>query len=124
MKNLIVYFPWSGNTQKLAKAVDDYFGFDTERIERTLPYSDDYDTCAYVEAKNECENHTHPQINELKFDANVYHRILLFFPIWWYSFPMPVATFIEKIKGFKGEVVLFENSYTNDAGYVKQYERF
>lgn len=32
---------------------------------------------------------------------------------------MPVATLIEKLKGFKGEIIMFENSYTNDDKYVK-----
>lgn len=32
---------------------------------------------------------------------------------------MPIATLIEKLKGYKGEIVMFENSYTNDSQYVE-----
>lgn len=118
MKNLIIYFSWSGNTDKLVGEINKKFGYDVVRIERAEPYSNDYDTCAYVEAKGEWENHVHPKIKGLDCDVNRYDRILLFYPIWWYTFPMPVATLIEKLKGFKGEIVMFENSYTNDPKYV------
>lgn len=119
MKNLIIYFSWSGNTDKLVKETNKKFGFDVAKIERAEPYSNDYDTCAYVEAKGEWENHIHPEIKGLNVDVRNYDRILLFYPIWWYTFPMPIATLIEQLKGFKGEIVLFENSYTNDPNYVE-----
>lgn len=32
---------------------------------------------------------------------------------------MPIGSFILKLKGFKGKVILFANSYTNDLQYVK-----
>lgn len=118
MKNLIIYFSWSGNTEKLVKEVNKNFNYDTVKIERKTAYSDDYDTCAYVEAKEEWEKHLHPEIKETNKNFNEYDKILLFFPIWWYTFPMPIATLIEKLKDYSGEIVLFENSYTNDLKYV------
>ena len=119
MKNLIIYFSWSNNTKKLVEGLNKEFNFDVVRLERKEAYSDDYDTCAYVEAKGEWEKHIHPEIRDLGVDVNKYDRILLFFPIWWYTFPMPVGTLIEKFKGFNGEVILFENSYTHDPKYVE-----
>lgn len=118
MKNLIVYFSWSGNTDKLVKEINKKFEYDTVKVERAEAYSDDYDTCAYVEAKEEWEKRIHPEIKELGVDVNAYDRILLFFPIWWYTFPMPIATLIEGLKGYRGEIVAFENSYTNDPKYA------
>lgn len=119
MKNLIIYFSYSGNTDKLVKETNKHFNFDVARIDRKVPYSSDYDTCAYGEAKDEWQQHVHPEIVGLDKDIFAYDRILLFFPIWWYTFPMPIATLVEKMKGYKGEVVLFENSYTNDPQYVE-----
>ena len=118
MKTLIVYFSWSGNTDTLVKQVNQSFNFDVSRVERKQPYSSDYNTCAYVEAKAEWQNHTHPQIVDLDVDWDNYNRILLFFPIWWYTIPMPIATFIENLNGYSGEIIIFENSYTNDPQYA------
>lgn len=118
MKTLIVYFSWSGNTEELIKETNRTFNFPVVKIERKEPYSTDYNTCAYVEAKGEWQTHTHPQIKELGVDLDTYDRILLFYPIWWYTFPMPVATLIQKLKGYRGEIVMFENSHTFDPQYV------
>jgi len=119
MKNLIIYFSYSGNTDKLVKETNKHFNFDVIKIDRAVPYSPDYDTCAYKEAKEEWQKHIHPEIKGVNVDLNNYDRILLFFPIWWYTFPMPIATLIKSLKGYKGEVVLFENSYTNDPEYAE-----
>lgn len=118
MNNLIVYFSWSGNTDKLVKELNKQFQFDVKRIERKIPYSEDYNTCAYVEAKQEWQNRTYPEIKKVNIDYSKYDKILLFFPIWWYTFPMPIATFIKSIKGYHGEIYVFANSYTNDPQYM------
>ncbi len=118
MKTLIVYFSYSGNTKRLIETINKQFNFDVVRIERKEAYSDDYNTCAYVEAKKEVENHIHPEIKKNNIDFSNYDKILLFFPIWWYTFPMPVGTFIKELKGYTGKVIIFANSYTNDPQYM------
>ena len=119
MKTLIIYFSWSGNTDRLVREINEHFNFDVVRIERKIPYSSDYDVCAYKEAKEEWQERLYPEIKDLNIDINAYDRILLFFPIWWYTFPMPIATLIRKLNSFKGQIILFENSYTNDPKYAK-----
>lgn len=120
MKRLIAYFSYSNNTKKLVEDIKkEIKDIDVIRIERVKPYSSDYDECAYHEAKDEIDNNIHPEIKDIDVDLNLYDEILLFFPIWWYTFPMPIATFIEKLDGYKGKVVLFANSYTNDYRYMK-----
>ncbi len=120
MKALIAYFSWSNNTKTLVEAIKKEINdIDVIRIERQIPYSSDYNECAYHEAKDEVNSGTHPAIKELDVKIQNYDKIYLFFPIWWYTFPMPVATFVEKLHGFKGEVILFANSYTNDSQYMR-----
>lgn len=123
MKTLIAYFSWSNNTKRLIERVNTEFNYDVVRVEREVPYSEDYNTCAYVEAKEEVEKRLTPEIKSINLDFNSYDKILLFFPIWWYTFPMPIATFIKNLKGFKGEVVVFANSYTNDPQYMSNSMR-
>ena len=118
MKKLIIYFSWSNNTKTLAEEIAKELNIDIVRLERKVPYSRDYNECAYVEAKEEVDRSIHPEIKELNVNFESYDKILLFFPIWWYTFPMPVASLIEKMKGYKGEVQVFANSYTNSEQYM------
>lgn len=119
MKNLIIYFTYSGNTERLVKETNKHFNYDCVKIDRNVPYSEDYDTCAYKEAKDEWQKHIYPEFVGLDKDVNMYDRILLFFPIWWYTFPMVIGSLAKKLNGYKGEIVLFENSYTNDPIYAE-----
>lgn len=119
MKTLIVYFSWSNNTKKLVEDLNGNFNYDTVRIERKVPYSSDYNQCAYIEAKEEREKRILPEIKDITLDISQYERILLFFPIWWYTFPMPIGTFVKKyLKDYEGKVIIFANSYTDDPQYM------
>ena len=46
MKTLVAYFSWSNNTKKLVDKINEKNKYDVIRIERSIPYSDDYDICA------------------------------------------------------------------------------
>ncbi len=81
MKTLIAYFSWSNNTKKLVDKINEKKKYDVIRIERAIPYSDDYDICAYKEAKEEVNKKIHPAIKPLDIDFGNYDQILLFFPI-------------------------------------------
>lgn len=117
MKRCIVYFSWSNNTKTIVDGVNAVYALPTYRIEKLRPYSKDYNTCAYVQAKGEWERRELPSIKPLGVDFKEYEEIVLFFPIWWYTYPMPVATFLKSLGGYKGRIVLCENSYTNDPQY-------
>ena len=56
MKTLITYFTWSENTTKIAYDLAKRTNGDIYRIETITPYSKDYNTCAYVESKEEYVN--------------------------------------------------------------------
>ncbi|MGN1294806.1 MAG: flavodoxin [Bacilli bacterium] len=118
MKTLMIYFSYSNNTKNLVQKIEDELDYDVVRIERKTAYSSNYDICAYQEAKEEWEKKIYPSIKEINKDVNDYDRLLVFFPIWWYTYPMAIGTFFAKIKDYKGEVIVFENSYTNDPHYV------
>ncbi len=118
MNTFIVYFSWSGNTEKTAKNIAKKTGGEWFRLERQIPYSKDYNTCAYVEAKEEIEGKIRPEVKMPLPDICRYDRVILAFPIWWYTSPMPVWTFLESYPDWRGKAIyVFANSYTDDPGY-------
>lgn len=95
---LIAYFSWSGTTTRLAERVKQQIPSATlYKIERATPYSDDYNTVAYGEAKDEADNNARPELKaplsaeQMRF----YDIIILMYPIWWHTAPMVVGAFLE-----------------------------
>ena len=97
-KILIAYFSWSGTTTRLAEHVKEQIPSATLfQIERNTPYSDDYTTVAYGEAKDEADNNARPPLKNPLTAAQMsaYDTIIIMYPIWWHTAPMVVGTFLE-----------------------------
>lgn len=94
-KILVAYFSWSGTSEKIAQNIIAQTGADSFRIERETPYSDDYNTVAYGEAKEEADANARPPIKEPLASLAEYNKIVLCYPIWWHTAPMTVGTFLE-----------------------------
>lgn len=92
---LVAYFSWSGTSERIARNIIDQTGADSFRIERETPYSDDYNTVAYGEAKEEADNNARPPIKNPLDSIAAYDKIVLCYPIWWHTAPMTVGTFLE-----------------------------
>ena len=95
MRTLVAYFSWSGNTKEIAERIARKTHGKLFRIEREIPYSTDYNTCAYTEAKEEADKHLKPAILGPLPDLGEYDAVIVAFPIWWYTMPAPVMTFLE-----------------------------
>lgn len=67
------------------------------KIERETPYSNDYNTVAYGEAKTEADSNARPPLKEpLSADEmKSYGAVIVMYPIWWHTAPMVVGTFLE-----------------------------
>ena len=94
-KILVAYFSWSGTSEKIAQNIIAQTGADSFRIERETPYSDDYNTVAYGEAKEEADANARPKLKEPLDSVAEYNKIVLCYPIWWHTAPMTVGTFLE-----------------------------
>ena len=115
MKTLIAWFSWSGNTQEIAHRIARKIRGELFRIEREAPYSTDYSTCAYREAKDEADKQQRPAIRGSLPEIVEYDAVIIAFPIWWYSMPAPVKTFLESWPDWQGkQLYVFANSYTDD----------
>ncbi|MGI5990398.1 MAG: flavodoxin [Lachnospiraceae bacterium] len=120
MKTLIAYFSYSGNTKKIAEQLQEKTNGELFRIETVKPYSSDYQTCAYKEAKQEYEQDIHPAIKKPLPDIAAYDKIIVAFPIWWYTCPKVILSFFEAYPDWqKKTVYLFANSYTDDPKYME-----
>ena len=94
-KLLVAYFSWSGTSERIAKNIITQTGADSFRIERETPYSDDYNTVAYGEAKDEADSNARPPLKNPLESVAAYDKIVLCYPIWWHTAPMTVGTFLE-----------------------------
>ena len=105
-KTLIIYYSWSGNTRGVAKEIARQTGFDSIELELVKPYSSNYNT-VLNEAQRDQHNQARPA---LKTKISVqkwaeYDTIILGYPNWWASIPMPLATLLESCD-FSGKTIM------------------
>ena len=103
-KMLIAYFSWSGNTQGVAEEIQRQTGADIFEIIPIPAYSDDYNT-VLMEAQRDQHEQARPAITNPPQSIDEYDVILLGYPNWWASIPMPIATFLESYD-FSGKIIL------------------
>ena len=103
-KMLIVYFSWSGNTRGIAEEIQRQTGAEAFEIVPVPAYSDDYNT-VLMEAQRDQHDQARPAISHPPESLDGYDVILLGYPNWWASIPMPIATFLESYD-FSGKTIL------------------
>lgn len=103
-KVLIAYFSWGGNTRGIAEEIQSQTGADLFVIEPETPYSADYNT-VLEQAQQDQNAQTRPPLTDHVEDMSQYDTIILGYPNWWASIPMPVATFLEEYD-FTGKTIL------------------
>lgn len=103
-KILIAYFSWGGNTRGIAQQIQQKTGEDLFEIELVTPYSSDYDT-VLDEAQRDQSNQARPELRTHVEDMSQYDTVLLGYPNWWASIPMPIASFLEEYD-FSGKTII------------------
>lgn len=93
-KTLVAYFTYSGNAKKVAEKVADIAGADLFEIKRETPYSADYQACV-DEARKELQENARPELAGKVEDMSQYDTLILGFPNWCKTCPMPVLSFLE-----------------------------
>ncbi len=122
MKILVTYFSASGVTksvsEKLAKAIN----ADIYEIKPEIPYtSDDLDwtnkkSRSTVEMK---DKNSRPTIADKNEKIENYDLIFLGFPVWWYTAPTIINTFLESYDFSNKKIVLFATSGGSGLGNTK-----
>ena len=93
MKNIIVYYSLSGNTEYAAGIIADALHADILRIEPKHDYPRNGFRKFYTGGKSAVLAQT-PELKPYDFAAASYDRIILGFPVWAASITPPIRTFI------------------------------
>lgn len=119
MKLLIAYFSWSGHTERIAKMLAGKTRGRLFRIERNPPYSTDYETCSEVEGKADAEEKLRPALKLPLPDIRTFDAIFLAFPIWYYTYPGVIRSFLSSYPDWMGKpIYIFPNSLDEDPGFL------
>ncbi len=101
-EGVIVFFSWSGNTRDIAARIAEQTGFEAVELELVEPYSSDYST-VLDQAQADQAAQARPEL-ATHVDMGRYGTVLLGYPNWWASIPMPIASFLESAD-FSGKLV-------------------
>lgn len=108
MKKLAAYFSASGVTKSAAEHLARAAGADLFEIQPAVPYSRaDLDwTNKKSRSSVEMSNpDSRPEIKEKLFNIEDYDTVLIGFPIWWYTAPTIINTFLESCD-FAGKTMI------------------
>lgn len=109
-KMLIVYYTWSnGNTERIAKMLQEETGGDPVRIDTVVPYTGSYDDVVN-QGQDEVQRGYEPEIKLLmqvpeKEVLDNYDVIAVGTPTWWYTMAPAVRTFLHQ-NDFSGKTVI------------------
>lgn len=90
MNILIAYYSYSGNTEGMAKEIQNQVGGDLFEIERKEEYSD-----VYKEGEEEINNNSRPKLASSVDNMDDYDVIFVGYPIWWDTTPAMINSFLE-----------------------------
>ena len=94
-KLLVVYYSWSGVTDKAAQKIASVVRGNTWRINPVKAYPSMYGLCV-AKAGMEKASGARPEIKGTLPDCSRYEKIAIGFPIWWFNCPNIILTFVEK----------------------------
>ena len=108
-----------GNTEVVARLVAKETHGDLFEIASARPYADDYHECV-AEARRELAENARPELAEALPDIANYDTVVLGYPNWCGTMPMPVYTFLESLD-FSGKKIL--PFCTNEGSGLSDTER-
>ena len=113
MKTLVAYFSASGVTAKAASALASAIDGDLYEIKPAVPYTHadlnwrDQNSRSSIEMKDPSSR---PALADTDAPIAGYDRIFLGFPIWWYTAPAIIRTFLESYDFSGKTIILFATS--------------
>ena len=120
-KTLVTFFSASGITKKAAEKLAAVTGSDLYEIKPAVPYTradlnwQDKNSRSSVEMNDPAAR---PAIADQGADIAGYDRIFLGFPIWWYTAPRIIRTFLESYDFSGKTIILFATSGGSGLGRI------
>ena len=99
-KVLVTFFSASGVTARVAQNIANNIGADIFEIKPKVPYTSadlnwlSWKSRSSIEMKDKSSR---PEIENSTIDISEYDTILIGFPVWWYTAPSIINTFIESV---------------------------
>ena len=95
-KSLVLFYSWSGNTQRIAQIIAEKTGADLRELQPETPYSQSYNA-VLSQAKQEIQQKQYPALRPIDMDWNAYDVVYLGTPNWWSSIAPPVSSFLHEV---------------------------
>ena len=105
-KILVAYYSYSGNTEKGARIIAKKTGGDLFEIQMESPYRGNI----YDVSQKDLNADIHPKLKGRVANMESYDVILLGYPTWWATMPMPVVTFLESYR-LEGKAIVTFSSH-------------
>ena len=103
-KVLLAYYSWGGTTAGVARKIAAQANADVWEITMKVPYSRDYND-VLMQAQMAQNRDERPALAQHIPNMEQYDIILLGYPNWWASIPMPIASFLEEYN-FDGKLIV------------------
>lgn len=91
---LVAYFSWSGNTEQMAKMIQENTDADLFEISPVTAYTKDYNALL-DQAQQEQSDNARPEISAEVENWDDYDVVFVGYPNWWNDAPMIIYTFLE-----------------------------
>lgn len=112
-KILICYFSASGVTKSVAEKISKVVDGDLFEIEPAIIYTEEDLNWNNENSRSSLEmkdKNSRPQIKNKVSNLNNYDKVIIGFPVWWYTAPTIINTFIEENDLTNKEIYIFVTS--------------
>lgn len=122
MKRLVAFFSATGTTKKVAEQLANAIDADLFEIKPVRPYTNDdlnwmdRNSRSSLEMKDKSSR---PEIEKNPLDVSKYDEILIGYPVWWYTAPTIINSFLEAYDFSNKQIVLWATSGGSGLGKAK-----
>lgn len=123
MKILVSYFSASGVTKEVANKINNIIQGDLFEIEPSIKYTKEDLNWMDKNSRSSIEMNdlnSRPSIKNKIENIDLYDKIIIGFPVWWYTAPTIISTFIEENNLMGKDVYIFVTS--GGSGVSKSFD--